>query len=409
MTSTVRLGDLGTTYGGLSGKTKADFGHGIGSFVTFLEVINNPRLRGRSLERVRVLKGERQNRVLRGDLLFNTSSETPADVALSAVVDFSPDRETFLNSFCFGYRLDSTGRADATFLAYYFRSDSGRALVSALAQGATRYNIAKTKFLNLELSLPSAEIQRWIAEALSDIDDLISALERLIAKKQAIKQGMMQRLLTGKARLPWFSDDWTDSHLVELGVFLKGRGVKRDDVRPAGVPCIRYGELYTAFVDYTSDTKSFVHEEIAATALPLQFGDLLFAGSGETRDDIGKCVAYVGESAAVAGGDIIVLRGSGFNPIYLATLLNTPEAAKQKARAGQGDAVVHVNSRGLGNVEISLPEKDEQDAIASVLVDADREIDSLRARLAKARAVKTGMMQELLTGRTRLPVGELAP
>ena len=159
------------------------------------------------------------------------------------------------------------------------------------------------------VSVPdSSAEQRAIARALSDADLLITELERLIAKKQAIKQGLLQQLLTGRTRLPGFTDSWRIVTLGELGAFYKGRGVKRDDVRPSGVPCIRYGELYTEFGNYTRTTRSFVSPGVAATALPIRPGDLLFAGSGETRAEIGTCVAYVGEAAAVAGGDIVVLR-----------------------------------------------------------------------------------------------------
>ncbi|MBT9605741.1 restriction endonuclease subunit S [Microbacterium sp.] len=246
--------------------------------------------------------------------------------------------------------------------------------------------------------------QRRIAAALADADELIATLERLIAKKQAIKQGMMQELLTGRTRLPGFSAEWNDVLLRELGSFLKGSGVKRDDVRSTGVPCIRYGEIYTVFGDYADRTRSFVSSPIAATALPIRKGDVLFAGSGETKVEIGMCLAYIGEAEAVAGGDIIVLRGAGFNPVFLASLLNTPAIAAQKARKGQGDAVVHINSTALGDLMLKIPRRDEQNAIAAVIQDADRELGVLGARLDKARAIKQGMMQQLLTGRVRLPV-----
>lgn len=252
------------------------------------------------------------------------------------------------------------------------------------------------------------EDQRRIAAALGDVDDLILSLERLTAKKLAIKQAMMQQLLTGKSRLPGFTDPWTKTTLGAVGTLLKGRGIKRSDVRRTGVRCIRYGELYTAFDGYTSESRSFVSPDISKSALALRSGDLLFAASGERREEIGKCVAYIGPIPAVAGGDIIVLRGDQFNAIYLALLVNTPEVVTQKARAGQGDAVVHIYSRGLEAIEVNLPPLAEQGAIAEVIVDADGEIRVLEDRLAKARDIKQGMMQELLTGRTHLPAAEVA-
>jgi type I restriction enzyme S subunit len=264
--------------------------------------------------------------------------------------------------------------------------------------------LTKENLIRVPIPVPSQSEQAAIADALTQIDHLMTAMERSISKKQAIRQGMIQQLLTGRTRLPGFSKPWSRTSLGALGTFLKGRGVKRDDVRTAGVPCIRYGELYTAFNDYTPEARSFVTPDIAATALPLLTGDLLFAGSGETREEIGKCIAYIGDTPAVAGGDLIVLRGSGFNSVYVALLTNTPAVANQKARAAQGDAVVHISSYALGAVRIDLPQQDEQNAIASVILNADRELSSLYQRLTKAQAMKRGMMQQLLTGRIRLPI-----
>lgn len=293
---------------------------------------------------------------------------------------------------------------DETYLLYVLKMLRGELQTSG--QTGSQSNVNTTLVSRLQVPVPPIKLQRVIGEALSDTDDLIAALERMIAKKQAIKQGMMQQLLTGRTRLPGFTEPWCEVRLEDVGVFLKGRGVKRDDVRPSGVPCIRYGELYTDFANYAETTRSFVNQAVANTALPIHTGDVLFAGTGETRAEIGKCVAYVGEMPAVAGGDIVVLRGDGFHPIYLAMLANTPEIINQKARSGQGDAVVHISSQALAAVTLELPPRAEQDAITEVLVDTDRELSRLYSRLDKAKAIKTGMMQELLTGRTRLPVEE---
>ena len=274
-----------------------------------------------------------------------------------------------------------------------------------IASGNTIKTIGLDYFRQFLVPLPGIDEQRAIAETLREADDLIGSLERAITKRRAIKQGMVQELLAGRTRLPGFSDAWTTRKLSAVGKFLRGRGIKRDDVRLTGVPCIRYGELYTTYTDYTVSTVSFVRAAVAATALPIRGGDILFAGSGETKEEIGMSVAYIGDKPAVAGGDIIVLRATEYDPVYLASLLNTPGVAHQKARGGQGDAVVHINWRVLAEIEVTVPALPEQHAIAEVLRDADGEIATLERRLKSARAVKTGVMQELLTGRTRLPVG----
>ena len=194
-TMTIKLRDVGATYGGLTGKSKVDFGRGDALFVTFMEVISNPRLRGQRLERVDVAKGENQNLVRRGDLLFNGSSETPEEVALSAVVAYDPSPRTYLNSFCFGFRLKRLDIADPTYLAYFFRSRQGRQLVSSLAQGATRYNIAKTMFVELEIPLPSLERQKEIVTTLTQAEDLVEMLGLLAVKRRQLGGGLTQRLL----------------------------------------------------------------------------------------------------------------------------------------------------------------------------------------------------------------------
>ena len=195
-----RIGHVGLTYAGLSGKRKSDFGNGTARYVSFLGVLGNVVVGARHTEHVRVAAGESQNLVFRDDLLFNGTSETPSDLAMCAVMGAQLDG-VYLNSFCFGLRIRDQNRTTPLFLAYFFRGPVGRALTSTLAQGATRYNMSKSQFLNLELRLPTHDEQRAIASVLSDVDAEIAALERRRDKARAIKQGMMQVLLTGRVRL----------------------------------------------------------------------------------------------------------------------------------------------------------------------------------------------------------------
>ena len=341
----------------------------------------------------------KRSQVADGDILMTITGNVGRVVWLRGL------RRANINQHIARIRVNDR-RVDPEFVYHYLSQPRIREYYESIVTGQAYPQISLQQVRDtLVPLLPLAE-QRSIASALSDADDLIASLERLITKKQAIKQGMMQELLTGRTRLPGFAGSWSKTTLGSLGTFLKGRGIKRDDVRSTGTGCIRYGELYTTFNDYTGKTRSFVSARVAATALPLRTGDLLFAGSGETRDEIGKCVAYIGATPVVAGGDVIVLRGDQFNPVYLALLANTPEVVTQKARAGQGDAVVHIYSHALAAVEVNMPSRAEQDAVARMILDVDHELALLRQRLAKARDVKQGMMQELLTGRTRLPVQE---
>lgn len=335
----------------------------------------------------------------KGDVLFTT--EAP----LGNVAQVPDNRRYVLSQRTILLRA-KRAEFDNIFLYYVLQSPEFQRLLVDNASGSTALGIQRRRLELLEIASPPLKMQQKIAAALNEADLLIGSLEGLIAKKLDVKQGMMQDLLTGRTRLPGFTGDWHEVELGQLGVFLKGRGINREQVRPSGIPCIRYGELYTAYHDYARETVSFVDPDVASSALPIRSGDLLFAGSGETKAEIGMTVAYVGEADAVAGGDIIVLRGTGFDPIFVGSLLNTPTLVAEKASRGQGDAVVHIGAGALSALRVRLPAIDEQREIAEVLQGVDAEVEALGRRLESARAVKVGMMQELLTGRTRLPVKE---
>jgi type I restriction enzyme, S subunit len=252
------------------------------------------------------------------------------------------------------------------------------------------------------LPLPPLPEQQAIAKALGDVDGLIAALEALIAKKRDIKQGAMQQLLSGHRRLPGFNGEWKPKNLGSVGTFAKGSGVRKDEASSGDIPCIRYGELYTHHSDIVRTFNSHISEAVSKTAFPLKRGDILFAGSGETKEEIGKCAALLSSDQAFAGGDIVVLRPHNADSAFLGYLLNSPVVQRQKASKGQGDAVVHISATALSAVQLLLPEPDEQTAIGKILLDMDAEIAALEAKLAKTCYLKQGMMQVLLTGEVRL-------
>jgi type I restriction enzyme, S subunit len=254
----------------------------------------------------------------------------------------------------------------------------------------------------VEVRIPALPEQRAIAAALSDMDALITALDRLIAKKRDIKQAAMQELLTGKRRLPGFGGEWEDHNLSSIGKFSKGKGIKKDETVTDGFPCIRYGEIYTRHNDYIRKFYSFISPEIAKQSQRINKGDLLFTGSGETAEGIGKCVAFLGDEEVYAGGDIVIFTPSNHNSLYLGYLMNHTSIVAQRSSMAQGDAIVHISAQKLGQLQLHLPLIDEQQAIAEVLSDLDAEIAALEQQRDKTRLLKQGMMQELLTGRIRL-------
>ena len=187
------VGNLGATYSGLSGKTKDDFGQGDAKFVTFLNVLTNAKIDTSTLEPVKVSKGEHQNEVKKGDLLFNTSSETPEEVGMCAVMDDELEN-VYLNSFCFGFRITDKD-IDPTFIAYLMRSHIGRRIMLILAQGATRYNLSKNNFCKTELLLPESKAeQAAIGRYFSNLDKQITLQTQRLEKLKQIKSACLDNM-----------------------------------------------------------------------------------------------------------------------------------------------------------------------------------------------------------------------
>ena len=168
-----KLGDVGETYTGLSGKTKADFGHGQARFITYMNVFSNPISNPEMTEPIEI--DPKQNEVEVGDVFFTTSSETPEEVGMSSVL-FEKRGKIYLNSFCFGFR--PTEKIDSYYLAYMLRSESAREKIILLAQGISRYNISKNKVMEIAVSLPSLDEQKLIGQYFRQLDNLITLHQR---------------------------------------------------------------------------------------------------------------------------------------------------------------------------------------------------------------------------------------
>ena len=168
-----KLGDCGSAYGGLSGKTKEDFGHGAAKFVPYTNVFDNPITDSNRLEFIE--KDSKQNEVRYGDALFTVSSETPEEVGMSSVW-LSDQPNVYLNSFCFGYRQD--GSFNPRYLAYMLRSQGVRSDLTLLAQGISRFNISKNKVMKLEVPYPGLREQAQLGLFFERLDNLITLHQR---------------------------------------------------------------------------------------------------------------------------------------------------------------------------------------------------------------------------------------
>ena len=227
-----------------------------------------------------------------GDLIVADASEDEAGVGKSVEVRNLGATEAVSGLHTLLLRAKNKKTRDG-YRGYLLEKAPVKMQLRRLATGLKVFGISKRALRDVCIPLPPIREQRAIAEALSDVDGLLRSLDALIAKKQAIKQAAMQQLLTGKTRLPGFSGAWERKRLGELGPFSKGRGIKRSDVSDEGVPCIRYGELYTRYKDYVLKPVARIPLTVASKSLPIKTGDLLFAGSGETSEEIGRCAVYI--------------------------------------------------------------------------------------------------------------------
>jgi type I restriction enzyme S subunit len=197
--------------------------------------------------------------------------------------------------------------------------------------------------------------------------------------------------------------DWEVVTLSSLGKFSKGKGILKEQVIEAGIPCVRYGEIYTTHDFIVREFKSFIDEKVAKESNIIRTGDILFAGSGETIEEIGKAVAFIGNEKAYAGGDVIILSTNAkVNAECLAYVLETDAAKKQKRRLGQGNSVVHIYPSDLATLKLGLPPLPEQKAIAHVLSLMDNAINKNNQLIAQKELRKKWLMQNLLTGKKRL-------
>ena len=184
-----KLGDCGTTFSGLTGKTKDDFGHGDARFVPYTNVFDNPVTDSGRLEAVEV--DDSQTCVRRGDVFFTTSSETPDEVGMSSVW-LSDLQNVYLNSFCFGYRQD--GSFDNLYVAHTLRSPAFRSQIKLLAQGISRFNISKRKVMELAIRAPRIDEQRRIGALFRDVDDLITLRQRELEHMKLLKKALLQQM-----------------------------------------------------------------------------------------------------------------------------------------------------------------------------------------------------------------------
>ncbi len=366
-----KLGDLGFSFSGLSGKTIDDFGEGK-PFIPYMNIFTNGKINSKQLEYVRIAENERQNKVEQGDWFFTTSSETPDDVGMTSVL-VEDIGEAYLNSFCFGFRLYDKSEFDPEFVSYLFRSVDLRKKISLFAQGSTRYNLPKQQmFEKLYISYPSSlSEQRRIASILSSADKVIDSTQKLIAKYKSIKQGMMEDLLKPK-------EGWKKVKLGEVGDFYVGGDVDKNSYSP-------YPTIDCKFPIYAN---ALVREGIYGYSSKYEFDKEAVTITG--RGDVGKVFYRAPYFSTIIRLITLIPNDSEINVRYLSYAMSRINFIIEST------GVPQLTAPQAKMYEVFIPDFSEQCRIASILSSIDKKIESEEKTLEKYKNIKKGLMEKLL-------------
>lgn len=265
----------------------------------------------------------------------------------------------------------------------------------------------------LDFPLPGIPEQRAIADALGDMDELLCGLDRLIAKKRDLKQAAMQQLLTGKTRLPGFSGEWPVKMFAEMFNFSGGYSASRNQLSTKGHCYLHYGDIHTSsktFLNVSAEYQDIPKLDIPLKRVPstslLKDGDVVFVDASEDDAGTSKHVVVVNkENLPFISGLHTIVAKSKTDELahsYRRYCFQTPALRQQFLFYAVGTKVSGISKSNIAKLKMPVPSFAEQTAIAEVLSDMDAELEALGKRLEKTRALKQAMMQELLTGNTRL-------
>lgn len=354
------LEELGSFYGGLTGKSKVDFQNGNSKFISYMNVYSNIAVNTQSVDYVSLSENENQNKIQIGDVLFTGSSETPDECGMSSVLTQEIDEPLYLNSFCFGFRLDDAKLFLPDFLKYHFRSDEARKQISQTASGVTRFNISKKRFGKISIPIPPLPIQEEIVSILDKFIFLEAELEaELEARKKQYEHYRDHLLSIEGKKVEWKT-------LEEIGEFTRGKRFVKTDLISTGVPCIHYGEMYTHYRIWAKEARSFLAPELAKKLRSAKRGDVIIVAAGETIEDIGQGVAWHGDEEIVIH-DACFAYSHKMYPNYVAHFLQTDIFHSQIKRNISSGKISSINAAGLGKAKIPVPPKAEQKRIADIL------------------------------------------
>jgi type I restriction enzyme, S subunit len=372
------LGEISEIYGGLSGKNKADFEDGNAKYISYKNIFNNIEINFDNLDSVKVSTSENQHKVKYGDVLFTGSSETANEAGMSSSVTVNFDEKIYLNSFSFGLRFNDDIQIMPEFSKYLFRSHFMRIEIAKTASGVTRFNVSKARFKKIQIPIPPLHVQREIVRILDNFTELTAELTAELSARKKQYSYYRDQLLSFEEGEVEFKP------LGEIGELVRGNGLPKTDFTETGVPAIHYGQIYTYYGTFTTETKSFVSKETAKKLKKVNTGDVVITNTSENLEDVGKAVVYLGEVQAVTGGHATIFKPSKYIlGKYFAYFTQTSFFASQKRKYAKGTKVIDVSATDMSKILIPMPPIVEQERIVSILDKFDALTNSITEGLPR--------------------------
>ena len=362
----VRLKEFGTFYSGLSGKSKSDFSEGNALLVTYRNIFNNPVLNPAIKDTVVVGKDEKQNEVLWGDILITGSSETPADAGMSSVVLFNPQEKMYLNSFCFGFRLNDMNEALPSYIGHLLRSTSIRAAISKTAFGVTRFNVNRMRFADIEIPLPPLNIQKEIVSILDSFTSLIDKMKQEVEMRKKQMEYYLNILIC--------KDNVAARLFGDIGVVQRGKRVVRKELALQGcIPVFQNSLTPLGYYQYSNIPANNTFVISAGTAGEIGFSAKPFW----------------------AADDCLVISSVLCDSKYLYYYLKTQEQfLKSQIRGG---AMKRLSRETIEKLEIPVPSLEKQRQIASILDTFETYISKLEKMIELRQKQYEYYREKLLT------------
>ena len=381
-----KLGSIGSTYTGLSDKTKEDFGHGEAQYITYLNIFLNTVSDITMTDKVEI--DTTQNEVKYGDVLFTTSSETPEEVGMSSVwMGDSPN--TYLNSFCFGFRPNQ--KINPYFLGYSLRAPYMRDKIKILAQGISRYNISKNKVMGLDISLPNNEEQKLLGTFLQRIDLIITLHQRKLEHLNLKKKALLQKLFPKNGdrypelRFPGFTDAWEQRKLSEV-VTINPKTELPDEFKYVDLESV-VGTNLLGFKVIKKENAPSRAQRLASygdvfyqTVRPYQRNNYLF-------ENVDKDVVFSTGYAQLR---------SKLDSYFLLTLVQNDNFVKVVLDNCTGTSYPAINGSELGKITVQIPSNEvEANQIGKVFRGIDKSITLHQRKLDCLISIKKALLQQL--------------